>query len=136
MAGGEDEALDRAAADERQVVRGARPQACDRPGQLHLGDVGKDAVGLAQQLVDAAGGDRGVEAALFLGRADDQATILARHQVGALGGDDAAAAGGPSSRGRSSTTSPFTGRTGGRASEGNHAVCPDHAPLHSTTVSA
>ena len=56
--------------------------------QLHLGDVGEQAVGLAQQLVDAAGGDGGVEALLLGGGADDQAAVGARHQVDALGGDD------------------------------------------------
>ena len=62
MAGGEDEALDRAGADDRQVVRGAGAEAGDRADELHLGDVGEQAVGLAQQLVDAARGDDGVEA--------------------------------------------------------------------------
>ena len=75
-------------ADQRQVVRRAGAQAGDRVDQLHLGDVGEQPVGLAQQLVDPAGGDRGVEALLLDGGADDQAAVGARHQVDALGGDD------------------------------------------------
>ncbi len=88
VAGGEDQAVERAGADQRQVVRGAGAQAGHRLDQLHLGDVGQQAVGLAQQLVDAAGGDRGVEAPLLDRGADDQAAVGARHQVDALGGDD------------------------------------------------
>ncbi len=88
MAGGQEQAVDRAGADQRQVVGGAGAQAGDRVDQLHLGDVGQQAVGLAQQLVDAAGGDRGVEALLLDRGADDQAAVGARHQVDALGGDD------------------------------------------------
>ncbi len=88
VAGRQQQALDRACADHRQVVGSAGAQAGHRLDQLHLGDLGEQAVGLAQQLVDAAGGDRGVEALLLDGGADDQAAVGARHQVDALGGDD------------------------------------------------
>ena len=81
VAGREQETVDRARADQRQVVRGARAQAGDRPDQLHLGDVGQQAVGLAQQLEHAAGADRGVEAALFDGGADDEAVGSANNEV-------------------------------------------------------
>ena len=105
--------------------------------QLHLGDVGEQAVGLAQQLEDAAGADRRVEAALFDRGADDQAAVgrggrgrRARRRRSAR---PAAAA---PSRPRSSSTSPLTGRTGGRACSGSHSVAPDQAPVARTTCSA
>ena len=88
VAGGEDQAVERAGADQRQVVRRSRAQRRHRLDQLHLGDLGQQPVGLAQQLVDAARGDRGVEAALLDRRADDQAAVRARHHVDPLGGDD------------------------------------------------
>jgi len=44
VAGGDDEAVDGAAADDRQVVRSAGAQAGDHPGDLHLGNVGQHAL--------------------------------------------------------------------------------------------
>ena len=88
MAGRQDQALERAGPDQRQVVGRARAQPRHRLDQLHLGDVGQQPVGLAQQLVDAARGDRGVEALLLDRGADDQPAVGARHEVDALGGDD------------------------------------------------
>ncbi len=88
MAGRPEQAVDAAGADQRQVVGRPRPQPGGRLDQLHLGDLGQQAVGLAQQLVDAARRHRRVEALLLDRRADDQAAVGAGHQVDALGGDD------------------------------------------------
>ncbi len=43
--------------------------------------------------MDATGGDRGVEALLLDGGADDQAAVLPGHQIDPLGGDDPLAGG-------------------------------------------
>ena len=84
----EHQPVQRAGADQRSVVGRPGPQAGERLDQLQLGDLGKQPVGLAQQLVDAARGDRRVEAALLHRGADDQAPVGPRDHVDALGGDD------------------------------------------------
>ena len=102
----------------------AGAQAGGRLDQLQLGDLGEQPVGLAQQLVDAAGGDRGVEAPLLDRGADDQPPVGARHEVDALGGDDPLDTARLAPPGeRRSRIWPLTGRTGGRASSGSHAAC-------------
>ncbi len=76
------------AADQRQVVGRPGAQPGGRLDQLQLGDLGQQPVGLAQQLVHPAGGDRRVEAALLDRRPDDQPAVGARHQIDALRSDD------------------------------------------------
>ena len=78
----------RAGPDQGRVVGRAGAQPGAHLDQLRLGDLGKGPVGLAQQLVHAAGGDGGVEATLFDRRPDQQATVLARDHVEAVADDD------------------------------------------------
>src|SRR6185437_4456213 len=54
-----------------------------------LGDVRERAVGLAQQLMHAAGGDLKVEASLLDRGAHDEASVCAGNKIDALSGDDA-----------------------------------------------
>src|SRR4051794_29878961 len=82
--GGPDEPLERAVADRRDVVRRGRAQAGDQRLDVELEDAGDDLRDVAQQLVDAAGGGRGVPAALLHRRAEDVAAVSARDAVGRL----------------------------------------------------
>ena len=64
-------------------VPGRRPAMCSSISSSS--DAGHQLVGVAQQLVHAAGGDGGVEAALLRGRAEDVAPVAARHEVAGVG---------------------------------------------------
>ena len=88
MPGREQQPLDRPRPDQRQVVGGRRAQAGDRLDQLQLGDLGQHPVGLAQQLVNPAGGDPRVEALLLDRRADDHSAVAAGDEVDPLGDHD------------------------------------------------
>ena len=68
-------------ADDRAVVRRARPQSGARLGQDQLARHREHAHGVAQQVVHGARGHRPVRAAFFLGRAHDYLAVGARHQV-------------------------------------------------------
>ena len=80
VAGGDEQAVRAERADQRQVVRAARPQPGRRLDQRVLGDPRKDPLGVAQQVAHPADGDRGVEADLGLGGAEHE-PVGARHQV-------------------------------------------------------
>ena len=81
VAGRQDEAREGARPQQGHVVGRAGPEAGDRLDELELGDVGEDAVGLAQQLVHGAGGDRGVEALLLDRGAQRDAAVGAGDDV-------------------------------------------------------
>ena len=70
--------------DERGVVgrRGAEPR--DRLGDLELEDPGDELGGVAQQLVEAARGERDVEALLLHRRPEDERTVAAWDEIAAL----------------------------------------------------
>ncbi|CAM3381145.1 hypothetical protein STAL104432_21250 [Streptomyces albus] len=90
MAGGQLEAGQRAGPEQRRVVGGAGPQPGAGLGQRQFGDAGQQFVGVAQQFVDAAGGDGGVPAEFLAGGADDQLPVLAGHEVEGAAADDGA----------------------------------------------
>ena len=77
VARGQEQPLEGPRPDERRVVRGARAHPHERFGQLELGDLGKRPIGLAKELVDAAGGHAKVEPLLFHRGSHDEAAIVA-----------------------------------------------------------
>jgi hypothetical protein len=82
MPGGpHDPRVARRAADDRGVVGRAGTQAGDRLLDLELEHAGHELGGVAQQVVHAEGGDRGVEAALLLRRAEHVAPVAPGHEV-------------------------------------------------------
>ena len=92
---------------------------------------GTSSRGVAQQLVDAAGGDRRVEAALLHRRAEHVAPVAARDEVAAARSARCGRAG-RARRGRAGAAIwPLTGRTRAR-----RPSAPDHAPAATTTCSA
>ena len=137
VAGGEEQAVERARADERSVVgRGRAHPGARASTKLELRDVGQHAVGLAQQLVDAARGHPDVEAA---------APPPSRRRRGAR---PRAARGRPARRPRAARTParsasprsvstwPLTGRTAGRAAAGSQPSAPDQQPVARTIAAA
>ena len=81
------EPVERAAADRRQVVGRRRTQPRLQLLDLQLEHAGHDLAHVAEQLVDAAGGRRGVPAALLHRRAEDVAAVAARDEVRLLAAD-------------------------------------------------
>ena len=90
MAGGEDEAIECARANDRRVVRRSRSQPRTGFDELELGNLGNGSIGLAQKLVNPGRTHLRVEPALLDGRADNNLPVLSRHDVGALTADDPA----------------------------------------------
>ena len=88
VARGDHEAVEGAVAEQWHVVGRAGPEAGNRLDEGQLRHLGDGAVGLAQQLVHAAGGDRAVEALLLDGGAQGDAAVGAGHEVDARGPDD------------------------------------------------
>ena len=123
----------------RRARPGRSPAGCRAsPGRrpatqlldLELEHAGHDLAHVAQQLVDAAGGRRGVEAALLHRRAEDVAAVRARDEVGVAAADVRSTRPGPRGS-RSRRIWPLTGRTGTRALGGPRAR--PRAPAASTT---
>ena len=80
MAARDQQAVEAAVTDDRRVVGRRGPEAGGTFDQLELGDLRQRPIGLAQQLVDAAGGDANVEAAVLDGRPDDHLLARPRHE--------------------------------------------------------
>ena len=124
-------------ADQRQVVRAARPQPGRRLDQRVLGDPGQHPLGVAQQVAHPADGDRGVEADLGLGGAEHE-PVGARHQVDGPAVDQRAHRAArrrerARAAARSRRISPFTGRTSPCSAGCSPAEC---APAATSTASA
>ena len=83
MAGGIDQSLDRARAEDRCVVAAAGTMADPHFLDRQFLDRRHRPPGGIEQREKAAGGHRGVEAFLLDGGADDQPAIAARHQIDA-----------------------------------------------------
>ena len=85
-----DQALDRAGAQDRGVVAAARAEADPGFGDRKLLDAGERAPGGIEQCELRAGGQMRVEAFLLHGRADEQPSVMARHQIDVRRPDDMA----------------------------------------------
>lgn len=81
VAGGQQQSVEPGRAEQRSVVGRAGAQSGPGLGERQFGDPGHQLMGVAQQLVHAARGHRGVPAQLLAGRADDEFAALARHQI-------------------------------------------------------
>ena len=104
----------------------------------HLGEPRHDAMRVAQQLVDGAGGHGGVEAPFLDRGADHDGAVPARHDVdrGALHHARAPCGTTPGRAGsaRRRRIWPLTGRTGGTAPRGSPSSWADQRPAASTTA--
>ena len=83
MAGGVDQPVERRGAEDRRVIAAARPMPDPHLLDRQLLDRRHRPPGRFEQRQQAAGGERRVEALLLDRRADQQAAVKARHQIGA-----------------------------------------------------